>query len=273
MSYQRTLVQGILNVTPDSFSDGGRWASTDTAIAHGMEMIADGVDIIDVGGESTRPGATRPSEDEELKRVVPVVRELARHIPISVDTMRAKVAEATLEAGATIINDVSGGLSDERMHQVVADAGCEYICQHWRGYGDQMNEHAVYVDVVREVYDELARRIEVCEQAGIVSEKIIADPGLGFAKTGDQDWLLMGNLGLFNSMGYRLLIGASRKRFLAGAIGQRPAEQRDAATAAITTICAQAGVWAVRTHEVKAQRDAVDVVAHLRMVNDATHNN
>ncbi len=270
---QRTLVQGILNVTPDSFSDGGRWASTDAAIEHGMELIAEGADIIDVGGESTRPGATRPSEEEELRRVVPVVRELARHIPISVDTMRSGVAQAVIDAGATIINDVSGGLSDTNMHSVVAEAGCDYICQHWRGYGDEMNEQAVYQDVVREVYDELAKRIDVCVEAGIEPEKIIADPGLGFAKTGDQDWLVLGALDRFNSMGHRLLIGASRKRFLAGAIGDRPAVERDAATATVTTICALAGVWAVRTHEVAAQRDSVDVVAHLRTVNDGSHDN
>ena len=178
----RTLVMGVVNVTPDSFSDGGRWFNADAAVAHGITLIEQGADLLDIGGESTRPGATRPTQDEELRRVLPVVRELATRIPVSVDTMRAEVARQSIEAGARIINDVSGGLADPNMHRVVAHAGVDYVCQHWRGHGAVMNDLATYSDVVPEVVAELTRRLQACAEAGIDSAKVIVDPGLGFAK-------------------------------------------------------------------------------------------
>ncbi len=267
----RTLVQGILNVTPDSFSDGGQWVDPRDAIAHGMQLIADGADLIDVGGESTRPGAQRTSQAEELQRVLPVVTELSKHVQVSVDTMRAEVARAAIDAGATIINDVSGGLSDPQMLGVVASNGVDFICQHWRGYGDVMNAAAKYHDVVGETAQELKNRVSACLAAGIESEKIIIDPGLGFAKVGDDDWQILANLETFTAMGYRVLIGASRKRFLAAVTGARPAQDRDGATAAVSTICALAQVWAVRTHEVRLQRDCVAVAEKLLKIRGANY--
>lgn len=261
----RTLVMGVVNVTPDSFSDGGHWFDADRAIEHGLELLAQGADLLDVGGESTRPGAVRPSEDEELRRVLPVVRALSVHCRVSVDTMRAEVARQCIDAGAAIINDVSGGLADPAMHRVVADAGVDYVCQHWRGHGAVMNALASYRDVVAEVTAELAARAEACLAAGIAAERLILDPGLGFAKTGEHDWLILANLGRFTAMGHRVLVGASRKRFLAELLGGREPAGRDAATAAISVVCAQQCVWAVRSHEVRAQRDAIAVVERINL--------
>lgn len=254
---------GVVNVTPDSFSDGGRWFDTDKAVAHGIELIEQGADLLDIGGESTRPGATRPTQDEELRRVLPVVRGLASRARVSVDTMRAEVARQSIEAGAQIVNDVSGGLSDPDMHHVVAQAGVDYVCQHWRGYGAVMNELSTYHDVVAEVAAELQLRIEACLAAGMAAESIIVDPGLGFAKTAEHDWTILANLERFTALGHRVLVGASRKRFLGHLLDGREPAGRDAATAAVSVICAQQGVWAVRTHEVSGQRDAVAVVERL----------
>lgn len=259
----RTLVMGVLNVTPDSFSDGGRWFDPEVAIAHGMELIEAGADLLDIGGESTRPGAERPEVAEELRRVLPVVRGLAGRVPLSVDTMRAEVARQVLEAGAQIINDVSGGLADDQMLDVVADAGVDYICQHWRGHGAVMNELAHYDNVVAEVQSELRARVQACQQAGIPDERIIIDPGLGFAKTAAQDWQILANLDAFTALGHRVLVGASRKRFLGHLLAGREPAGRDSATAAVTVVCAQQGVWAVRTHEVRGQRDAIAVVERI----------
>ena len=259
----RTLVMGVVNVTPDSFSDGGRWFNADAAVAHGITLIEQGADLLDIGGESTRPGATRPTQDEELRRVLPVVRELATRIPESVDTMRAEVARQSIEAGARIINDVSGGLADPNMHRVVAHAGVDYVCQHWRGHGAVMNQLSTYRDVVAEVAADLELRIEACLAAGMVADRVIVDPGLGFAKTAEHDWTILANLERFTGMGHRVLIGASRKRFLGHLLEGREPAGRDAATAAVSVICAQQGVWAVRTHEVCGQRDAVAVVERL----------
>ena len=265
-----TRVMGIVNVTPDSFSDGGLYLHADAAIAHGVELVRQGAELHDIGGESTRPGATRVSEDEELSRVIPVVGGLAadprtRDIPLSVDTMRASVARASVEAGAAIINDVSGGLADDAMFATVAGLDVDYICQHWRGFGQEMNQRARYHDVVTEVRDELAARLALAEQAGISHDHLIADPGLGFAKMGEQDWQLLRHLDVFVALGHRVLVGASRKRFLGVLLNGREARDRDAATAAVSAWCAQRGVWGVRTHEVLSQADAIAVTEHLML--------
>ncbi|MGZ4445512.1 MAG: dihydropteroate synthase [Nocardioides sp.] len=265
------LLMGVVNVTPDSFSDGGRWLESDAAIAHGRELLAEGADILDIGGESTRPGATRPLVSEELSRVVPVIRELAAGgAVVSVDTMRAEVARAALEAGATIVNDVSGGLADDDMLAVVADAGATYVAMHWRAHSDHMADFAVYDapgGVVAAVREELAVRVEAMLAAGIEPERIVLDPGLGFAKHGEQNWALLRGLDRLAELGHPLLVGASRKSFLglllADADGPRPVDQREAANTALTTLLARAGVWGIRVHDVRSSRDALRVVQRL----------
>lgn len=261
---------GVVNVTPDSFSDGGACFDRDDAIAHGLELLDQGADLLDIGGESTRPGAVRPAAEEELRRVLPVVRALARRVPLSVDTMRAEVARQAIEAGAQIINDVSGGLADPRMLEVVAEAEVDYVCQHWRGHGAVMDGLATYGDLVAEVISELEGRVQACIASGIDREHIIVDPGLGFAKTAEQDWAILANLDRFTALGHRVLIGASRKRFLGHLLQGREPGGRDAATAAVSVICAQHGVWAVRTHEVRAQRDAIAVVERIWLAGSGT---
>ena len=261
----RTMVMGIVNVTPDSFSDGGNWATADAAIAHGRELLAQGADILDIGGESTRPGAVRPSSDEELARVLPVVEALASEgAVISVDTMRATVAAATAAAGARIINDVSGGLADDSMISTVAGLDVDYICMHWRGYLGTGDTNATYDDVVADVLAELVERIDACIAGGIAPERIISDTGIGFSKDVAQNWELLRHLDRFEDLGYRQLVGVSRKRFLGALLDDRPAIGRDAATQAITTVCAQQRIWAVRTHEVTGNADAIRVVEALR---------
>lgn len=264
----RTQVMGIVNVTPDSFSDGGDHADTDSAVRHGLALLDQGADILDVGGESTRPGSTRPSEAEELARVVPVVAELsARGAIVSVDTMRASVAAASAEAGARIINDVSGGLADPGMHAAVAGTDLAYVVMHWRGHGDRMHERAHYTDVVAEVRDEVATQVDRALAAGIGPERLIIDPGIGFATTRVHDWELLRHVDEFAALGYPVLIGASRKRFLGDLLAHdgdpRPPKSRDAATAAVTAWIAQRHIWAVRTHEVRAQRDVIAVMHAL----------
>lgn len=265
----RPLVMGVVNVTPDSFSDGGLWFDADHAVAHGRELLDQGADILDIGGESTRPGAQRPSLQEELRRVVPVVRGLAgTGAWISVDTMRAEVAHAAVEAGARIVNDVSGGLADAAMTGVVAEAGVGFVVMHWRGHSHDMQTRAVYDDVVSEVGAELRTQVRAALAAGVGREQLVLDPGLGFAKTGAQNWRLLNHLDAIEAEGYPVLVGASRKNFLAR-VGSRdgepvPAGQRDAATAAISVVLAQAGVWAVRVHEVRSTLAAFDVVTRLR---------
>lgn len=259
----RPLVMGILNVTPDSFSDGGRWFGLDAALTHARELAEAGAELIDVGGESTRPGSTRPTETEELERVVPVVAELARAgMRVSVDTMRASVAAASLDAGAEIINDVSAGLADPDMVPLVAQTGCTYIAMHWRGHGDVMDSYAHYDDVVAEVLAELQARIDALVEAGARPERLILDPGLGFAKNAEQNWQLMAHLDVFTSMPHRVLVGSSRKRFLGtlgGAAEPVPPTARDAATAATSLLAAQAGAWAVRVHDVPSTLAALQV--------------
>ncbi len=262
----RTLVMGVVNVTPDSFSDGGAWFEPDAAVTHGRRLLADGADLLDVGGESTRPGAQRPSTDEELARVLPVVAELARSgAVVSVDTMRAEVAAAAIDAGAALVNDVSGGLADPDMLALVAARGVPYIAMHWRGHSADMQRRAAYDDVVAEVCCELAQRRDAALAAGIEAERLVLDPGLGFAKLFEHNWVLLANLAALQGLGQRVLVGASRKAFL-GRVGRpdgvepRPALERDAATAATSVLAAQAGVWGVRVHDVRSTRDALDVL-------------
>jgi dihydropteroate synthase len=258
---------GVVNVTPDSFSDGGEWFEPDAAIAHGRRLLADGADLLDVGGESTRPGAGRVDEAEELRRVLPVIRELAREgAVVSVDTTRAAVAERALDAGAAIVNDVSGGLADPAMGRVVADSGALYVAMHWRGHADVMDAHAHYVDVVRDVRDELAARLDALVALGVDPGQVVLDPGLGFAKPGTDNWPILANLDVLEALGQPVLVGASRKRFLGHLLAGDGAEpvppgERDAATAAITTLCAARGVWCVRVHDARGSADAVRVVA------------
>jgi len=258
-----TLVMGILNVTPDSFSDGGRWDTPDAAVDRGVALATAGAQIVDVGGESTRPGAARVSPHEELDRVVPVVTRLAAQgIAVSIDTMRAATARAAVAAGATIVNDVSGGLADPHMAGTVAELGVDFVCMHWRAHSPHMDAADSYVDVVAEVRDELAARVDALLAAGVARERIIVDPGLGFAKVGDSNWPLLANIEEW-SMGLRVLIGASRKRFLGAAIGrpQTDPTDREAATTAITALAAASGVWGVRVHEVGPARDAIAVAS------------
>lgn len=263
----RPLVMGVVNVTPDSFSDGGRWFDPRAAIEHAHSLIAQGADILDVGGESTRPGAARPTDEEELARVLPVVRELAPVVPVSVDTMRASVAQACVEAGAAIVNDVSGGLADARMAEVVAQAQVPYVAMHWRGHSHDMQTRTQYDDVVEDVLRELAQRRNALLDAGVRAEMLVLDPGLGFAKTAAQNWAVLAATARFAELGHELLVGASRKSFLAtvGSLDGEPipADERDAATASVSVVLAQAKVWAIRVHEVRSTRAACDVVAAL----------
>jgi dihydropteroate synthase len=266
----RCLVSGVVNVTPDSFSDGGLWWEPADAIAHGLEMLGLGADILDVGGESTRPGAVRPPVEEELRRVLPVIRELAdAGAVVSVDTMRARVAEAALDLGAGIVNDISGGLADPSMLPLVVERGCPYIAMHWRGHSVEMQDHARYDDVVADVVTELSDRVDVILDAGLDPSALVLDPGLGFAKTSEQNWTLLDRLDAFVGLGYPVLLGASRKAFLGKLLADpgtgepRPARRRDAATAAVSAIAAAAGVWCVRAHDVGSSLDAVRVAARL----------
>ncbi|MFK4145543.1 dihydropteroate synthase [Streptomyces sp. NPDC004065] len=264
-AWDRCAVMGVVNVTPDSFSDGGRWFDTTAAVKHGLGLVAEGADLVDVGGESTRPGATRVDEAEELRRVVPVVRGLASEgVTISVDTMRARVAEQALAAGAALVNDVSGGLADPAMVPVVADAGTPFVVMHWRGFLDGDNVRGVYGDVVTEVADELRTRVEAVLEGGVAPDRVVVDPGLGFSKEAEHDLALLAHLDRLLDLGHPLLVAASRKRFLgrvlAGPGGAPPpARERDAATAAVSALAAHAGAWAVRVHEVRATADAVRV--------------
>ena len=269
-SADRTLVMGVVNVTPDSFSDGGRWFGADAAIKHGLDLVAQGADIVDVGGESTRPGAQRISQEEELRRVGPVVTELVKAgVPVSIDTMRAEVAEFALAAGVVLVNDVSGGLADPRMPALVAAAGASYVVMHWRGHSHDMYSRAVYDDVVREVRDELTQRVETAVAAGVDPARIVVDPGLGFGKRPEHNWPLLASLRTIGALGGRsfpVLVGTSRKGFLGTLLADRdgtprPFADREGATVATTALAAAAGAWCVRVHQVSANADAVRVAA------------
>ncbi|HEY5186644.1 MAG TPA: dihydropteroate synthase [Actinomycetes bacterium] len=264
----RALVMGVLNVTPDSFSDGGRFLDPDAGIARGLALRDAGADLVDVGGESTRPGASRVPVEEELHRVLPVVTALAAEgVPVSIDTMRAEVAEQALAAGAVVVNDVSGGLADPSVLRVVAQARVPYVVMHWRGPSTVMDDLARYGDVVHDVRVELARRLDGAMAAGVDPAYVVLDPGLGFAKDARHNWALLAHLDQLGVLGRPLLVGASRKRFLGSLLGGSaapPPPERDPATAAVSALAAGAGVWCVRVHEPAASRDAVLVAAAWR---------
>ena len=266
----RCLVMGVVNVTPDSFSDGGQWFGPEAGVRHGLELLAEGADVVDVGGESTRPGAQRITAAEELRRVEPVIRGLvSAGVPVSVDTMRAEVAERALEAGARLVNDVSGGLADPQMPRLVASARVPYVVMHWRGHSHSMDSRAVYQDVVAEVSEELCRRVEMVTQAGVDPAMIVLDPGLGFAKRPEHNWALLTRLDEVSTLGGRtgplpVLIGASRKRFLGRLLAApdgtpRPFAGSDDATVSVTALAAAAGAWCARVHRVPGNADAVRV--------------
>lgn len=267
-----TSIMGVLNVTPDSFSDGGRWTDPEAAVAHARTLLAQGADLVDVGGESTRPGSTRPSEQEELERVLPVVSALAAEgCDVSIDTMRAPVAAAALQAGAVLVNDVSGGLGDPAMGELVAATGARYVVMHWRGLLSDPTARHHYDDVVQEVCRELGERVDALLGQGVGQEQLVLDPGFGFSKDAAHNWQLLAGLDRVVALGLPVLVGTSRKRFLGrldpealrahqGPEGEpRPPADRDAATAATSLLAAQAGAWAVRVHEVPPTRDALAV--------------
>jgi len=275
---QAPKVMGVLNVTPDSFSDGGQFDSVTTALDHARVLIIGGADIIDIGGESTRPGAQRISSDEELARVIPVIEALSAEllatgrndVQISIDTMNATTALAALAAGARIINDVSGGLADEKMFSVAAATGATLVISHWRGFSTDMDQLNQYKDVAREVSLELQVRIDAALAAGVTKSKIVIDPGLGFAKDMEQNWKLVARLDELEKLGYPILVGASRKRFIAGALDSEldgdaniSNTRRDVATAVLTALLMQRKMWGVRVHNVVATKDAIAIVAAL----------
>ena len=264
----RTLVMGVLNVTPDSFSDGGRFDDTEIAISHAFQMIQDGADIIDIGGESTRPGSERISVQVELDRVLPVIAGLVDSgVAISIDTMRAEVARAAIEAGACMINDVSGGKSDPEMLSYVSTLTVPYILMHWRGPSNIMNTLTNYSDVVADVTSEISKQVDLAVAAGIARECIAVDPGIGFAKTVDQNWPILKHLDVLEGLGLPILMGASRKKFLGELLAKdgvvRDSDERESATTAISTLMAARGLWAVRVHDVKPTRDAIAVVDRI----------
>ena len=271
MNFHQPLVMGVLNVTPDSFSDGGDFIRLEAALDHARVLQIAGADIIDIGGESTRPGAKRVSLAEEQARVLPVIEAIVAELgaKVSIDTMNAETARLAVAAGASIINDVSGGLADPEMFKVAADTGATIIISHWRGFSDQMDTLATYDDVAAEVAAELKLRVDAALATGIKQSQIVIDPGLGFAKDMQQNWKLVARLDKLEELGYPILVGASRKRFIAGVIEpDEPAEvsneRRDLATAVLTALLLQRKIWGVRVHNVLATTDAIRVVAALR---------
>lgn len=266
---------GVINVTPDSFSDGGAFDDADSAVKHGLQLLNAGADILDVGGESTRPGAKRVPADEERRRVEPVVAALAAAgALVSIDTMRASTAEVALAAGARLVNDVSGGVADADLPRLVADAAVPYVVMHWRGPSIDMQSRAVYDDVVADVCTELRRQMDSVVDAGVDPERVIVDPGLGFAKTAQHNWALLAGFDALLGLGRPVLVGASRKSFLGALLADagdlpRPVVDRDDATAAVSAIAALAGAWCVRVHDVRASADAVRVAAAVRAARQA----
>jgi dihydropteroate synthase len=262
----RALVMGVVNTTPDSFSDGGLYLSRDRAVARGRELVAEGADLVDVGGESTRPGAERVPLDEELRRVVPVVAELAgSRVLVSVDTMRAEVARQAVAAGAVVVNDVSGGRADPLMLATVAELGVPYVLMHWRAHSTTMQQHATYADVPGEVTRELAEQLDRAVAAGIEPDRIALDPGIGFSKTAEQNWEVLAHLDALHALGRPVLVAASRKRFLGELLAEdgelRAPVERDDASAATSALAAYAGAWCVRVHTARPSADAVRVAA------------
>ena len=263
----RALVMGVLNVTPDSFSDGGRWFDTGRAVEHGRRLVAQGADLVDVGGESTRPGASRPTAQEEQDRILPVITALAAEgVTISVDTMRAEVARAAVDAGAVLVNDVSGGRADPAMFDTVADLEAPYVLMHWRAHSVTMQQQTRYADVVADVMSELRAQLDLALAAGIAPERIALDPGIGFSKTADQNWEVLAATERFHELGHPLLVATSRKRFLGVLLADddgtlRPPLERDDATTATTALAAGAGAWCIRAHAVRPTADAVRVAA------------
>jgi dihydropteroate synthase len=270
----RCLVMGVVNVTPDSFSDGGRFLDPELAVKHGLALVAEGADLVDVGGESTRPGAVRPTEAEELRRVLPVVEALAGHgVPVSVDTMRAGIARAAVGAGAVLVNDVSGGRADPEMFAAVAELGTPYVLMHWRSHSQRMQEQAVYDDLLADVMREIAEQLDAATAAGIDPRRIAIDPGIGFSKTAEQNWQVLAGTERLHELGHPVLVATSRKRFLGALLAAptptaasapaevtlRPPMGREDATTATTALAAAAGAWCVRTHAVRASADAVRV--------------
>jgi dihydropteroate synthase len=270
----RTLVIGVVNVTPDSFSDGGEWFASGDAIRHGLELLAEGADIIDVGGESTRPGAARTEIAEELHRVLPVVTELAAAgACVSIDTMRPAVAAEAIAAGARLVNDVSGGRADAAMLSLVAQVRVPYVCMHWRGHSADMQNRAHYTDVVTDVLAELREQVSAALAAGIAADRLIVDPGFGFAKTGEHNWQLLRRIDELAALGQPVLAGVSRKTFLGTLLADaegvpRPPRERDDASVALTTVLAMHQIWGVRVHTVLANRDAIAVVTRLLAATD-----
>ncbi|MFZ8887889.1 MAG: dihydropteroate synthase [Aquiluna sp.] len=270
-SWQRPLVMGVLNVTPDSFSDGGQFLEFDSAIAHAREMAEQGAQIIDIGGESTRPGSIRVSLDEEQERVLPVIRAIKGElkVKVSIDTMNADTAAKAIAAGADIVNDVSGGLADPQIFAAVAESDCNYVLGHWRGHSDIMDSLTTYSDVAREVVAELAEQVSMAVAAGIVRERIVVDPGLGFAKDMKQNWDLVARLDELENLELPILVGASRKRFIAHALDSKNPQsvdtgRRDVATAVLTALLLQRKLWGIRVHNVSNTVDAISVVAALK---------
>ena len=273
---------GVLNVTPDSFSDGGEFLETQAAVQRALELVSEGANIIDIGGESTRPGALRISVEEEMQRVIPVIQELKSHQEfleaktiISVDTMNAETAKAAIQAGAEIINDVSGGLADKAMFEVLRDTNSKYVISHWRGFSDQMDSLNNYESVAKEVASELTARVELAEAAGIDRSRLIIDPGLGFAKDVGQNWHLVARLDELEKLELPILVGASRKRFIAGALDSiNPSEvsnqRRDLGTAVLTALLLQRKLWAIRVHNVPNTVDAISIVSALRLAHKQT---
>ena len=267
---ERIVVMGVLNVTPDSFSDGGRWTDLDDAVEHGVQLHREGADLVDVGGESTRPGAARIDADEETRRVLPVLRELhAAGVPTSIDTYHSSVAAAALGAGASVVNDVSGGLGDSAMADVVRAAGCPWILMHWRAHSATMQSFAHYDDVVADVRTEMLERVDAALAAGVDEQALVIDPGLGFAKTAQHNWALLHHLAQLVEIGMPLLVGSSRKSFLGALLADpddkpRPVENREDATTALTAYCALKGVWGVRVHDVRPSVDAARAIAAVQ---------
>ncbi|NCW95892.1 MAG: dihydropteroate synthase [Actinobacteria bacterium] len=262
---------GVLNVTPDSFSDGGQFLEFESALAHAREMAEQGAQIIDIGGESTRPGSIRVSLDEEQERVLPVIRAIKGElkVKVSIDTMNADTAAKAIAAGADIVNDVSGGLADPQIFAAVAESDCNYVLGHWRGHSDIMDSLTTYSDVAREVVAELAEQVSMAVAAGIVRERIVVDPGLGFAKDMKQNWDLVARLDELENLELPILVGASRKRFIAHALDSKNPQsvdtgRRDVATAVLTALLLQRKLWGIRVHNVSNTVDAISVVAALK---------